>query len=312
MENSKETPKETPKEKASKLGWLGEGKKEPNGKSPGLPDLSTVLVVGVISLVMALLVVFLIAPTKGSLQTLRGELDTRFSTASYALDTKLANYQTAVTGEISNLKSRVDSFSSQLSSLDSRISGLSGLEGRVNTAISKIDNKVSSTVTTKMADLEARVAALEETKEEIATSSEGLTVEASTFAGMPLTFTGIPDDVEKLVATVGIKVTNATSEDADVGQLVLIISANQVFPSFAADSKPRLSGTLLNWTLVSGATGGTNYLVFVSNTGWSGFGQLTVDAGKSKMFYPQLYLRAAADKATTVAYYLSTEVEFAD
>lgn len=242
MENGKETPKE----KASKLGWLGESKKEPNGKPPRLPDLSTMLVVGVISLVMALLVVFLVAPTKGNLQTLRGELDTRFSTASSALDTKLANYQATVTGEVSNLKSRVDSFSSQLSSLESRISGLSGLEGRVNTAISGID----STVAAKTADLEARVAALEEEEEEeVASSSEEVSCKLKMWGDMILPANADPGVGSHLNQSLKATITNNTGRDLeDVVFTLVIYPSSYDLPGVVSAT---LTGGMTNWLRLS-------------------------------------------------------------
>lgn len=161
---NEEKEKVSPQEKAKKLKWLNPNseKKEPNG----LGDRTNFLVSGVISLILAVLVVFLMAPLKGDFQDLSTELTTQFSTLSSQIDTKFASYQGSVTNQISSYNSRVSGLEGKVGTLESGISRLTGLESKVNTAISGIEAEIAAGVQAHIAKLDARILVLEAEKEE--------------------------------------------------------------------------------------------------------------------------------------------------
>ncbi|KKM62638.1 hypothetical protein LCGC14_1519590, partial [marine sediment metagenome] len=168
-------------------------------------------------------------------------------------------------------------------------------------------------LTARIVILEGMVKDLEESVDGQTTSGggtvstlDGLSVETTTLAGMPLTFEGISETTIGK-ASVKIKVTNNTGKDLENIQLLAIFFPNASLPDMGS-GYPKLIGTQPSWELVQSQSG-----VIAFFTGWGTFGQLNLDNGKSKTFYPELQLLAAEDEGRPdTTYWLTPEVTIED
>ncbi len=285
-ETSTPEEKDSPRERAKKLGFLG---KERSGEpTEGFGKLTQGLLAGVISLIMALMVVFLAAPTKEDLQSLdtdldsrfevyTGGLDTQFGTLNSDFDSKFTTYQTTIGEGISGLNSKVNDLERSLDSrvrvLEESIVTLSGLEERVDTAISRMSDQVDLVTGSASEDLEAHLAFLDTRVAELEAEVEAAEEEEDTFPVSPISIRVsdiggvLVPGTDGTTLTAPIKLTLTKTAGRSIEDITIFVELQtQGIPNIET---VRLTGSGVSWRTSGWELGGEFfYGVQFMNVSW--------------------------------------------